>query len=80
MVRVLITWPGPKQKGWEKLDATQGLALQLDERKGIDWPINSETGNAERTQKRTTEKEIEMCARCHARRSPISKDYVHGER
>jgi Flp pilus assembly protein TadD len=74
-----LAW-AKREQGWEKLNATQGLALQLDERKDIQWPINSNSGNAKRSQMRTTEKEIEMCARCHSRRSTISKGYVHGER
>ena len=53
--------------------------MQLDERKDIQ--LEDQPGNRQcRTQQsRSSEKEIEMCARCHARRSPISKDYVHGE-
>ncbi len=67
------------EPGWEELDASMGLSLLLDERKEVHWTINPETGNAVRGKPRSTEKEIEMCARCHARRSPISTDYVSGE-
>lgn len=74
-----VAW-AERKTDWKKFESSKGLVLQLDERKNVQWHINSKTGNAERTQARTTEKEIEMCARCHARRSPISKDYVHGER
>ena len=56
-----------------------GLVVQLDERRDVRWNINPETGNAERSRPRDSEREIEMCARCHARRSPISRGYVHGE-
>ncbi|MDX1698546.1 MAG: tetratricopeptide repeat protein, partial [Thiohalobacterales bacterium] len=49
------------------------------ERRDVSWTINTETGNAIRSRPRDSEREIEMCARCHARRSPISRDYVHGD-
>ena len=64
--------------GWEKLSG-KGLVISLDERKDVHWTINPESGTAERSKVRDSDKEIEMCARCHARRSPISHDYVHGE-
>ncbi len=73
-----VTW-AERKPGWEKLDAGKGLTLLLDERRDIHWNIDSETGNAVRSQVRSSDKEIEMCARCHSRRSPISSDYVHGE-
>ena len=56
-----------------------GLVVQLDERRDISWTIDPETGNAVRSRPRHTDREIALCARCHSRRSPISKDYVHGE-
>ena len=73
-----VAWAKHKP-GWEKLESGKGLQLSLDERKDIHWKINPETGNAARSKVRSSDKEIEMCARCHSRRSPISNDYVHGE-
>jgi len=69
-----------KEPGWERLESNMGLALLLDERKNVSWVVNPETGKVIRSKPRSGEKEIEMCARCHARRSPISGVYVHGER
>ncbi len=74
-----VAW-ARKKPGWEQMTAGMGLLLQLDERKEVYWTMNPETSNAVRSGPRSTEKEIEMCARCHSRRSPISSDYVHGER
>ena len=74
-----VTW-AERKPGWEALEASMGLTVQLDERKNIQWTIDSKTGNAQRSNPRITEKEIEMCARCHSRRSPISEAYAHGER
>lgn len=68
-----------RKPGWERFEANHGLVLQLDERSGIHWNMDPKTGNAARSRARASDREIEMCARCHARRSPISADYVHGE-
>jgi predicted Zn-dependent protease len=74
-----VSW-GEKKPGWEKHQSDKGLHLLLDERKGVTWSMDPETGSARRSKPRNSEKEIEMCARCHARRSPITHDYVHGNR
>ncbi|HEV2171166.1 MAG TPA: tetratricopeptide repeat protein, partial [Candidatus Binatus sp.] len=50
-----------------------------DERKGAAWPIDMATGNARRSAPRQSEREIQMCARCHSRRGQINEDYVHGQ-
>ena len=73
-----VSWAN-KQAGWQQLNVNKGLALQLDERHAIQWTINPNTGNAVRNKARSSDKEIQMCARCHSRRSPISKAYIHGE-
>lgn len=73
-----VSWAN-KQTGWEKQQTTKGLSVQLDERKGIQWQPDVKTGIAARSQPRKTDREIQVCARCHSRRSPISKTYVHGE-
>lgn len=74
-----VLW-AKKKPGWEQFEADLGLALSLDERKEVIWTIDPETGNAERSKPRHSEREIEMCARCHARRSPITHAYRHGDR
>jgi len=74
-----VGWAEQKP-GWEKFAPNKGIQLLLDERRAIAWNINPETGRVERSPARTGEKEIEMCARCHARRSPITADYRHGDR
>ncbi len=59
--------------------ATKGLALLLDERKGIHWVIDPVSGNATRNPPRNTDKEIQTCARCHARRAQLLPDYQYGQ-
>jgi len=73
-----VAW-AERKPGWEKYASGKGLAITLDERRNVVWSMDAETGNAIRSQARTGDKEIGMCARCHARRSPISRNYVHGE-
>lgn len=65
--------------GSERPPADRGLVARLDERRGIGWRIDPETGNAVRSAPRTTSRELEVCAQCHARRSAITEDYVAGE-
>ncbi len=73
-----VAW-ARKQGDWEALAPSKGLALALDERKGVAWVPITETGNAKRSAPRVAAREIEMCARCHGRASRISDDYVHGK-
>ncbi len=68
-----------KQGEWRKFDADHGLTIALNERDGIDWSINSLTGSPARSAPRTSEREIQMCARCHSRRGAIREDFVHGQ-
>jgi predicted CXXCH cytochrome family protein len=65
------------ESGWESLP-NKGLAVLLDERRNVQWTIDPASGNAKRSSPRTTDKEIETCARCHSRRSQLSEDFVHG--
>ncbi len=72
-----VAW-AHKEGEWQKFDADKGLAVALDERKGIAWTPVAETGNAQRSAPRQTTREIDTCARCHARGSRLTDDYVHG--
>ncbi len=68
-----------KEDGWQRHDGPgKGLAVALDERRGVSWAMNAASGTASRSRPRATAREIEACARCHARRAQISDDYVHG--
>ena len=73
-----LTW-AKKLGDWKKLDATEGLTIALDERKDSAWALDPATGNPRRTTARVSEREIQMCARCHARRGQIHEDYVHSQ-
>ena len=56
-----------------------GLTVEFDERKGVTWNIDAGTGNAARSKSRASEKEIDVCAQCHARRGQYSNDYHAGK-
>ena len=73
-----IAWAN-KQGDWQHFDTDKGLAVALDERKGITWTPVPETGNAKRSTPRATTREIDTCARCHARASRLTDAYVHGK-
>ena len=62
-----------------RIDSTKGLNARLDERRGVAWIANATTGNATRSRPRTSDREIETCAQCHARRSQIADGYEAGK-
>ncbi len=73
--------PGSAHIAWTRTksaDDAKGLTVQLDERRGVSWSIDPASGNAKRSRERTTEREIEVCAQCHARRAQIAEGYRAG--
>jgi Tfp pilus assembly protein PilF len=73
-----LAWAG-KRGDWNKLGANEGLTIALDERRDANWLVDPATGNPRRSAPRASEREIQMCARCHARRGQLHEDYVHGQ-
>lgn len=73
-----IAW-AKKETGWQKFDSDKGLAVALDERSNVTWLPVAETGNSKRSVARESSREIDTCARCHARGSRLTDDYVHGK-
>jgi hypothetical protein len=71
--------PFPKGGKVPRSDPTKGLTVSLDERRGITWNHDAATGNAARSQARATEREIEVCAQCHARRGQFAEGYAPGK-
>jgi predicted CXXCH cytochrome family protein len=75
--------PGSRHVAWargEDVGAARdhGLAIALDERHGVAWTRDG-AGRPGRSTPRTSRREIEMCARCHARRGLLHEDDVHGQ-
>jgi predicted CXXCH cytochrome family protein len=77
--------PGSAHVAWAKQDAgarrgdpSKGLTVALDERRGATWAIDAASGNATRSAPRTSSREIETCARCHARRGQFDDAWHPG--
>jgi len=67
----------PKEKTYVA-GADDGLQTHFDDRHDVYWKINYITGNSQRSRPRGNTDELEMCGRCHARRSELSEDFVPG--
>ncbi|HRZ01655.1 MAG TPA: multiheme c-type cytochrome, partial [Burkholderiaceae bacterium] len=72
--------PGSAHAAWAKggAEGDPQLTVRLDGRRGGAWTIDAATGNARRSAPRPHEREIEVCAQCHARRGQIAEGYVAG--
>ena len=55
-----------------------GLTTLLRDRRDVAWSIDSMTGNAHRSVARASDREVETCAQCHARREHIAEGYTAG--
>ncbi|MET0618952.1 MAG: multiheme c-type cytochrome, partial [Thermoanaerobaculia bacterium] len=76
-----VAWAKAVEAGEaKKADADKGMAVVLKDPAGkASWIIDPATGLAKRSVPRTSQAEIETCARCHARRSVVAADYVYGQ-
>lgn len=76
--------PGSNHVAWAKKEgsaahyAAKGLAVALDERRGVTWTIAPDAPTATRSTPRTTSREIDLCGRCHARAARFSDDWRDG--
>ncbi|MGE5413487.1 MAG: tetratricopeptide repeat protein [Syntrophomonadaceae bacterium] len=63
-----------------KDDRDRGMAVVLRDPAGPgEWVFDMKTGIAKRRVPRTSQTEIETCARCHARRSVVAAHYTYGQ-
>lgn len=69
-----VAW-ARREPGWRGLEATRGLTVALDERRGVTWQPGA-APTATRSAPRAASREIDTCARCHARRGQYG-DAVH---
>ncbi len=78
--------PGRAHAAWAKWPTwirrvvwrDNGLTARLDERTGVTWTGDATTGLPRRSVARTSSREVEACAPCHARRVHIADGYVAG--
>jgi tetratricopeptide (TPR) repeat protein len=76
--------PGSNHVDWAEREdrdynSEKGLLMTFDDRKGVNWTIGTETGISQRSKPKDSDAEIEVCARCHSRRSIIWEQYEHGK-
>jgi hypothetical protein len=73
--------PASRHVAWARGDARfaagKGLVVALDERKGVAW--TADPAKPVRSSARVSSREIDTCARCHARGSRISDEAPHGK-
>jgi len=74
-----LSWARARQAGKILNDPTKGLTARLDERRGVVWNPLPASGNAARSRPRGSEREIDVCAQCHARRGQFAGDYAAGK-
>jgi tetratricopeptide (TPR) repeat protein len=74
-----VEWAEAKAKGEPSDLPDMGLTVRLDERRGVAWPIDSSSGKAKRSKPWTTSREIQVCARCHSRRSQLTDAAFAGQ-
>lgn len=75
--------PGSNHVAWAgqptRATGDNGLVVAFDERRGAAWAIDAKSGSAARSKPRATQREIEACARCHARRGQFSDAWHPGQ-
>jgi predicted CXXCH cytochrome family protein len=74
--------PGSAHLEWadhKTADGSLGLTVALDERHGVSWATDPAAGKPRRSLSRSGEREIGVCAQCHARRSQIAEGYRAGQ-
>jgi tetratricopeptide (TPR) repeat protein len=75
-----LAWAQAKRAGKAREeDDNKGLTVRLDERRGIAWTVDAATEKPMRSKPRVSEREIDVCAQCHARRSQIAEGYAPGK-
>jgi predicted CXXCH cytochrome family protein len=72
-------WADTVAGGGEYKIADMGLTANLNERKGVSWLIDEKTGKPARSQPNQSRAEIQVCARCHSRRSQLTDDFTPGQ-
>lgn len=79
--------PSSEHVSWAKYPAVlrrafwrdDGIPSQLTERRGVTWAIDAASGLPRRSTPRRSDREIQTCAQCHARRNHIADGYAAGK-
>jgi predicted CXXCH cytochrome family protein len=77
-----VSWAYSQRSWWpfgRDNDPLKGLAVFLNERDGVTWRRDPETGNPQRSAPAAAiRREVETCGLCHARRAQFSEDWIPG--
>ena len=80
--RLTVDWAYRQRSWWpfaKNNDPLKGLAVFLNEREGVGWQPDPQTGNPQRSVAAATiRREVETCGLCHARRAQFSEDWIPG--
>lgn len=76
-----VAWARAAEKGQNlSVAGYLGLTVRLKDVDNATWVLRDvKKGTAERTTPRTNRTLVDMCGRCHSRRSIISENYVYGK-
>jgi len=74
-----VRWAKEQANGSVGPVQNDGLLARYDDRRDASWEMNSRTGNSVRSRPRANADELEMCGRCHARRSELSENWAPGK-
>ena len=74
-----VEWAQAARRGEKsKYEGQKGLLVKLKDPSNGTWNVDRHTGTAKRSTPLQSNMQIEICARCHSRRSVIHDEYVHG--
>ena len=78
-----VAWARDQESWWpfgKHEDQNKGLLVHFDERHGVTWPIDAQSGTARRSAAPLAlRKEVETCGLCHARRAAFHEDWLPGQ-
>ena len=57
----------------------KGLTVLLNERAGVTWVKDPQTGLPQRSRLNAGHQEVQVCARCHSRRGQVRENFIPGQ-
>ncbi len=74
-----IQWAEIVEKGGNpEIYPDMGLVIRLKDKDNATWIFDPDSSTARRSVPREDDIVVQMCSRCHSRRSVITEDYFHG--
>lgn len=74
-----VVWAEHMEKGGSRdSDPDMGLVVRLKDTDNASWVFDPDSVTARRSIPRSSDIQVQMCARCHSRRSVATEEYYHG--